>query len=225
MKNQRKCSSCNTPKLKNKRSCFNISCSESKPYKKQKEKDEKRKKKEKENKLRPPKAGTNVKNRSASTRNGMIISVSKSHAPEITEYDVDNRNNLLKIDPLKCFWCKVGDKKDNDHAHPCCNTTNHEYSYTNALNIVPSCKSCNSKKGGTRLEDWINNLEWPEKDKEVYKKWLYENKKKLLFNDEDIKYIERQFITINKIHLILDYCAKYKLEVSDYISVDIPEDL
>jgi hypothetical protein len=245
----RTCQFCNSVKQKNKRLCFNILCKANikkkleshikkknnilkkkekrtkKKNEKKKEKQEKRMKKAKEKKLRAPRAGTSVKGRDGSTRHGMTTSVSKYHAPEITEEDVDNRNNLLKIDPSTCFWCKDAPKQDNDHAHPCCNTTHHEYSYTNVLNIVPSCKSCNQKKGGTRLSEWIEKLKWPEKDKEVYKKWLCENKKKLLFDDADIEYLERSFITIDNIHRILEYCAKFKLDPSQFICVNIPEDL
>ena len=149
----------------------------------------------------------------------------KYNAPEITVYEVDHRNELLEIDLNKCFWCKTANKECGDHAHPCCNTTNHEYSYTNALNIVPSCRLCNSKKGGKRLEDWINMLDWSDEDKKIYKKWLYENNEKLLFNKEDTEYLERQFIIIGNIHSVLEYCAKHHVEVSDYIVIQIPKDL
>lgn len=272
MTKTRICTTCQKPKQKGKRLCFNEICKESKVYKdnvkkeqqklkklerkkimiekNEKKKQEKEKKRieretnkmvkntlsdiikeiieeEKVNKkkLKVPKAGTSVKGRDGSTRHGMVISVSYYHSPKITVEDVDNRNSLLKIDPGKCFWCKVKDKKDNDHAHPCCNTTDHQYSYTNPLNIVPSCKECNSQKGGKKLKEWINILNWSEGEKQIYIKWLYENKEKLLFNEEDTTYLERQFVFINKIHSIFEYCAKHKLEVGDFIIVNIPDDL
>ena len=190
-----------------------------------KEREKKRIEREKKKKLRAPKAGTCVKGRDGSTRHGMAMSYSKHHAPEITVHDVDHRNELLGIDPNKCFWCKTANKECGDHAHPCCNTTNHEYSHTNALNIVPSCHSCNSKKGGKRLEDWINMLDWPEDKKIIYKNWLYENKDKLLCNKESTEYLERQFLIIDKIHSILEYCAKYNLEIDQFITVVEPKDL
>ena len=198
---------------------------EEKKKKKEEEKERKRVEKERQKKLRAPKAGTSVKGRDGSTRHGMAVSFSSYHAPKITEYDIDNRNTILEINPNKCFWCKKKNKECGDHAHPCCNTTYHEYGTTNALNIVPSCHSCNSKKGGKQLEAWIDILEWPEEEKIIYKKWLYENKEKLLFNEEDTIYLERQFIIINDIHSILEYCAKHKKEVCDYITVKTPNDL
>jgi len=250
MISKRICTVCNTIKLKKKRKCSNELCYKSNFYKEKKKAEEKEKKRierekiradkekkkaeekekkrierERKNKLRAPKAGTSVKGRDGSTRHGMAISYSKHHAPEITVEDVDNRNSLLRIDPNKCFWCRKANRECGDHAHPCCNTTNHEYSFTNALNIVPSCRSCNSTKGGKRLKDWINMLDWSDEEKRVYTNWLYENNEKLLFNEKDTEYLERQFKTIDNIHKILEYCAKKQKDVSQFISLQIPEDL
>jgi len=220
------CKYCGHKKLPKKSGCRNIQCHFSIPYKKKKndeEKERKRIEREKKKKLRPPRTGTNVKGRDGSTRHGMVISFSKHHGPEITEEDVDNRNNLLGIDPTKCFWCKTADKQCIDHAHPCCNTTDSEYSHTNVLNCVPSCNSCNSKKGGKRLEDWIkenlSNLGWSLIEINTYQNWLYENKNKLLFNQEDAAWLERQFIEINNFHSVCERCTKSKEEIKDFIPI------
>lgn len=190
------------------------------------EKEKKRIEKEKKKRLRAPKAGTSAKGRDGTTRHGMVISYTTHHSPEITIDDIDNRDKLFNIDPNKCFWCKTKNKECGDHAHPCCNTTNHEYSFTNALNIVPSCRLCNSKKGGKRLDDWINTLDWPEEEKKIYRNWLYENKEKLLCNDKDVDYLERQFKITDELHSLYEYCLKNKLEYKDFINIiQVPTDL
>ena len=249
MNNNRLCNTCNIPKLPKKRSCYNNLCSESKIFKDKKkiekreknkisrenirkkkadEKDKKRIERERKKKLRAPKAGTSVKGRDGSTRHGMVISFSDYHKKEITIEDVDNRNINLKINPDKCFWCKYGNKECGDHAMPCCNTTHSEYSHTNALNIVPSCNSCNSKKGGKRLEIWlgilVKNKLWTEEEVLIYMEWVNENKNKLLLNKEDTEFIERQFVYINKFHEICDYCAKNTVDIGNYIKFITPVD-
>ena len=100
---------------------------------------------EQRKKLKVSKTGITVKNRASSTINGMVISYSNYYHPEVTNNDIKIKEQFFKLidpemDPNKCFWCKEGKYEEKEHAHPCCN-----YSYTNALNIVPSCKSCNSK--------------------------------------------------------------------------------
>ena len=179
-----------------------------------------------ENILRAPKAGTNAKGRDGSTRHGLVISYGKDHGYNPTPTDLHYRNKLLKIDRNKCFWCKIKNKECGDHAHPCCNTTHHEYSFSNVLNIVPSCNACNSKKGGKRLEQWISELpevidekgelQWSNDDKDIYREWLSENKEKLLFNDKDVEWLELQFVEINNFHSNLEHCAKHKLNISDF---------
>tara|TARA_B100001758_G_C18357836_1_gene583808 strand:+ start:146 stop:1063 length:918 start_codon:yes stop_codon:yes gene_type:complete len=187
---------------------------------KEEEKEQKRIEKEKQQKLKAPKAGTKVKGRDGSTRHGYIISYSYYHAPEITIQDIEHREELLQIIPDQCFWCKKAKKEDNDHAHPCCNTTEHEYSHTNALNIFPSCKSCNSKKGGNKLEDWINelpNIGWSSISIHKFKNWLCLNKDKLLFNREDTSFVERQFPFINKFHELCEQSARDKIELKTLV--------
>ena len=194
-----------------------------KEAKKQEVRAAKRKKRELEKKLRAPKAGTDAKGRAGTTRHAMVISVSKAASPEITEDDVDNRNSLLNMTMEICFWCRIKKKECFDHAHPCCNTTDHEYSYTNVLNVVPSCNSCNSKKGGKRLQTWITEylpgLGWTVDEIRTYEHWLLENDHKLRFDKETVDYLERQFIHINQIHTVLECCAKNKLEVGDFITL------
>ena len=140
-----------------------------------------------------------------------------------------NRNTLLNIDNEKCFWCKKGNKECGDHAYPCCNTTHSEYSHTNAMNIVPSCNSCNSKKGGKKLESWfpslVKNGWWTEEEVNIYKKWLHSNKDKLLLNKDDSDFIEKQFKIINSFHEICDYCAKHKIDISEFVNIKIPNNV
>ena len=248
-KKERKCPSCQMKLEKNKRICRNVLCKQSKPYneikqklegiikevekmlnkeQKIKEKEQKRLAKEIEKRLRTPRAGMSVKGRDGSTRHGFVISYSKYHSPKITIEELDHRNHLLQLDPKKCFWCKDADMKDGDHAHPCCNTTMGEYSYTNSLNIVPACKSCNSLKSGKRLLIWIDELLvkgwWTLEQINIYKQWLDDNKEKLQLNEGEVTYVERQFPTINRFHAWLEYCVKYRLDVGDYINVpDVPD--
>ena len=105
--------------------------------------------------LKAPSAGTKVKGRAGSTRHGFVISYSHYHAPRLNVEEVIHRNNLLKVNENKCFWCKCAPKEDLDHAHPACSTRTSSYAWTNALNIFPSCKQCNSTKGGTALSQWL----------------------------------------------------------------------
>jgi hypothetical protein len=185
------------------------------------EKEQKRIEKVNQQKLKAPKAGTKVKGRDGSTRHGYIISYSLYHPFPITIQDYKHRNELLKIDNNQCFWCKSAKKEDNDHAYPCCNTTEHEYSHTNSLNIFPSCKSCNSKKGGKKLEDWTAELQnkklWTSIEIDNFKNWIYLNKEKLLLNKEDTDFVEKQFSYINKFHELCEQSAREKTQLKTLI--------
>jgi len=187
----------------------------------------KRLRREYNNKMKAPKAGTKVKGRDGSTRHGMVISYSKYHGPKISEHDIDNRNDTLKIYPKRCLWCntpfssKV--KKCGDHLHPACSTARSCYSWTNALTIVPSCDSCNSSKGGKILEDWVKELPrlgWTEEKIGILVKWAAANSSKLLFQKDDIEHIEKQFIIINKCHEEFEDCARTKTDISKRINFD-----
>ena len=164
-------------------------------------------------------AGTGVGGRSGSTRHGYVYSYSKEHSPPIMTTDVLERNKILHIDESKCFWCKVNPKECNDHAHPCCSTKLSQYSYTNALNIVPSCSNCNNRKGGLSLKDWIGSLQWDDDEKEIYNDWLDINKYRLLLNDKMTAYVDQQLTIINEIHKCLEFCAKNEKNIYDYILV------
>ena len=254
MSNIRICKTCQHPKQRHKSRCHNPSCIDSLPYKnKQKEEEKERKrvernkkklKKEQEaaqkrverqnkKKLRAPKAGTDVKARDGSTRHGFIISFGKYHDPfdkapvDARLADINNKNKILGINNEVCFWCRETKRECGDHIHPCCNTTKHTYAWTNALSIFPSCRKCNSVKGGKSLEVWVKELPklgWEQPDITSLINWLEENKDKLLLPEVDIKYVEKQFIEINKYHKLLDYCAKYRKHVTDFITYhNLPE--
>ena len=182
-------------------------------------------------KMKAPKAGTEVKGRAGSTRHGMVISYSKYHGPKISEYDIDNRNVTLKIDPQQCFWCDGtfdgGNKKCGDHLHPACATAHSCYAFTNVLSIVFSCVSCNSRKGGKILKEWVKELPslgWNKEKIGILVKWSAENSEKLLFQKDDIEYIEKQFLAINKCHEAFEDCARTKTEISKRINCDQTKD-
>ena len=165
-----------------------------------------------------PKAGTTVKGRDTSSRHGFVVTYSKQNSPFISKGDIKDRNDLLNIQENICFWCKKHTRQCNDHAHPCVNSKKSEYSYTNALNIVPSCNSCNSKKGGLSLEEWIPFLDWCEEDKKIYTRWLDENNHKLLFCQNQVEYLECQFKSINKIHELLHKSATMNIDITQFIN-------
>ena len=174
--------------------------------------------------LRAPKAGTKVKTRDASTRHGLVVSYSYHHRPLLTVEDVEYRNSLLCVDDKICFWCKSNPKQDSDHAHAACSTTTSTYSWTNAMNIFPSCKLCNSKKGGLPLDKWLSKLkgQWSALQIETFRTWLYDNKSKLIFGQLDTDYVEKQFICINEFHRLAEYCVKKKRNMSDFVTMTTP---
>ena len=190
----------------------------------------KRLRREYRKKMKAPKAGTKVKGRDGSSRHGMVISYSTYHGPKISELDIDNRNDTLKIDSNHCFWCDImfssKIKKCGDHLHPACSTAHSCYSWTNALTIVPSCDSCNSRKGGKILEIWVKELPslgWTDEKIGILVKWCATNSEKLLFQKDDIEYIEKQFIIINKCHEEFEEAALAKTEISKRINFDRAE--
>ena len=195
--------------------------------KKAEEKEKKRIEKEIRKKLAVPRAGTGVKGRDGSTRHGYIISYSKYNGPLITEYDIDNRNDILKIDQKRCFWCNTmfggGVKKCGDHLHPCCVTTRSCYAWTNALSIVPSCDSCNSRKGKKSPAEWakeLPSLDWTDDKIKILLTWIEDNSKKLLLQKSDVEFVEKQFPYINEFHKALEDCAKTKTDIGGRITIN-----
>lgn len=223
----RNCPYCKEPKKLRKRNCYNENCTESKPYKeavkKQKRVEEKNKKKANKT-LNPPRTGVSAINRDASTRNGLVVSYSSHHAPVLTEQEIDHRNILLQVDDNVCFWCKShADEMVMDHAHPCCSKLRSQFSWTNKLNVFPSCRQCNQKKGGKALSAWLNLdvvvSNWSSTQLDTFRCWLSENEKKLLFDSEDTAFIKKQFDVITNFHKVLEYCAKNKKDISEFISI------
>lgn len=177
-------------------------------------------------KLAPPKAGTGVKGRVTSVRNGYIISFSRYNSEPITEADIDERNAQLGIDPKICFWCKLREKQCGDHLFPACNTKHSCYSFSTALCIVPSCRRCNGRKGGKIIEEWVKELPdlgWNSDQIKTLLEWTAENKSKLVLQKSDVEYVEGQFPLINKFHAVLEDCARTKTDISKRINFDQAE--
>tara|TARA_B100000780_G_C21091995_1_gene440127 strand:+ start:630 stop:1451 length:822 start_codon:yes stop_codon:yes gene_type:complete len=178
--------------------------------------------------LRAPSAGIKVKGRDGSTRHGFIVSFSAHHRPVLTVQEIEHRNSILRVDKNICFWCKVSPQEDMDHAHPACSTTTSTYSWTNNLNIFPACKPCNSKKGGKPLSVWLTKIEanglWTSTQIQIFKHWLDSNKSKLIFNQQDTLYVEEQFVSINTFHKLAEYCTKFRKEIAQFVTFQLPED-
>tara|TARA_B110001450_G_scaffold163897_1_gene152803 strand:+ start:965 stop:1747 length:783 start_codon:yes stop_codon:yes gene_type:complete len=243
----RKCGECNLEYRAYKRSCYNALCKVSKPYKENKKKlkrqlakeakEEKKiikdmindlikkikiQKKMDDNLLKVPPTGVSAKGRNGSTRNGLVTSMSLHHSPELTVQEIKNRNALLQVANDVCFWCKTEQATVLDHAHPCCSMVRSEFSWTNSLNIFPCCRECNQTKGCKPLLGWLSmNVvasNWSSEQITTFKNWLSLNKPKLMFNEKHTNFTVRQFQPINHFHLILEHCAKYKVEVEHFIS-------
>lgn len=177
--------------------------------------------------LRTPSAGTSVKGRDGSTRHGYVISVSKHWSPTLTVEEVLHRNALLEVNEGMCFWCKRKPKEDLDHAVPCCSTKTSTYSWTNAMNIFPSCKKCNSTKSGNAVHEWVHTLVesglWTERQRETFVTWLEKNRAKLIMGPEDTAHVEKQFPLIQSFHKIAEWCAEHKCNLEDYVTIIEPD--
>ena len=177
--------------------------------------------------LRTPSAGTSVKGRDGSTRHGYVISVSKHWSPTLTVEEVLHRNALLEVNEGMCFWCKRKPKEDLDHAVPCCSTKTSTYSWTNAMNIFPSCKKCNSTKSGNAVHEWVHTLVesglWTERQRETFVTWLEKNRAKLIMGPEATAHVEKQFPLIQSFHKIAEWCAEHKCNLEDYVTIIEPD--
>ena len=178
--------------------------------------------------MKAPLAGSTIKGRDGSSRNGLVISYSKYHNPTLTVEEIESRNILLDVNEHQCFWCKQRPQEDLDHAHPACSTTRSTYSWTNRLNIFPSCKKCNSQKGSKPVTTWLSIMEsnglWTSDQVETFKKWNDANMDKLVLGKDDVDYVEHQFKNIDQAHAIWEYCAKHKLNFDDHVVFkNVPE--
>ena len=166
-----------------------------------------------------PKTGISVNGRNGSTRNGFVVSVSRYHRPDLSVREIIHRNTLLQVNTDVCFWCKTLPATVLDHAHPCCSMKRSEFSWTNALNIFPSCTKCNQMKGGNAVLTWLNMdvvvSKWTSEQIDTFKNWLTLNESKLLFDSEHASLTVQQFSIINKFHRVLELCAEHKINASD----------
>ena len=168
-----------------------------------------------------PKTGCSVNGRNGSTRNGFAVSVSLYHRPVLTAKEIIHRNTILQVNSDVCFWCKTQPATAMDHAHPCCSMKRSEFSWTNNLNIFPSCTQCNSRKSGIALLDWLTmNVvvsNWSSEQINTFQNWLSLNSSKLLFDSEYTELTVQQFPIINKFHQFLELCAKHKKNAGDFL--------
>ena len=168
-----------------------------------------------------PNTGISVNGRNGSTRNGFVVSVSRYHRPVLTVQEIIHRNTLLQVNSDVCFWCKTQPATVLDHAHPCCSMKRSEFSWTNKLNIFPSCTQCNQTKGCNSLLDWLTmNVvvsNWSSEQINTFQNWLSLNGSKLLFDSEYTALTVQQFSTINKFHQVMELCAKNKKDAGDFL--------
>ena len=170
-----------------------------------------------------PKTGISVNGRNGSTRNGFVVSVSRYHRPVLTAQEIIHRNTLLQVNSDVCFWCKIQPATVLDHAHPCCSMKRSEFSWTNTLNIFPSCTLCNQTKGGNAISDWLTMevvvSKWTSEQINTFQFWLSLNGPKLLFDSEHTALTVQQFSTINKFHQVMELCAKHKKDAGDFLGI------
>jgi hypothetical protein len=182
----------------------------------------KKKDKKKDIKLYRGDARQTMKGRAGSTRNGFNRSIGALRSPNITEKEVKDRDILLNVDYKICFWCKDQEATDLDHILPACSTRHNIYSYTNKLCLFPACKTCNSKlKCGKIWEAWkkvlvekFSNI-WSEENILIVEGWINKNLNKLIFNEKNIKYVNKQHQHINDFHAVGEYCAEYGLDIKE----------
>jgi len=157
--------------------------------------------------------GTGVKGRDGSTRHGLIVTVGKVHGYKSTLGDITKRNNMIGVVSLnRCLYCNNENPTEKDHIIPACNTTHSIYGYSNGLNLVDCCSTCNRSKGGKSLEEWEKSdkpITWNENNKSHFKKifpkilaFTRENIEKLQFSPLLVSKVEKCFKVINEAHNI-----------------------
>jgi len=197
MTSQRKCLSCNTPKEKNKRLCFNILCSKSKPFleiEKEKKREEKRKEREEKRKEREKQTEIKIKKQQEDrAKRGEKALISRwsdqyyyytraiyyahySHLnPEFTKEDRIKKCEILNITNCKtCFISGEKSKGVGDHL----------------FEINGYAKFTNGKHG--TYDEW-NTVPVVGKLNKSYKKIKFENG-----NTKDIGYQELTQEEINE---------------------------
>jgi len=164
--------------------------------------------------------GNSVKGRSSSSRHGLVVSMA-SHGPEVSIYEYRCRNRKLDVDMNMCFWCKKCPRQCLDHAHPACCTKTSTYSWTNPLNLFPSCRQCNQTKGGRPLREWLSVLEekniWNTKQVETFLEWEGKHKYKLLFGPDEIRYVEKMMANMNKCHELAEAYVKERKDPNQFL--------
>ena len=71
----------------------------------------------------------------------------------------------------------------------------------------------------------LPSLGWTDEKIGILVKWCATNSEKLLFQKDDIEYIEKQFIIINKCHEEFEEAALAKTEISKHINFDADHEI
>lgn len=172
--------------------------------------------------------GQNVKSRAGSTRNGFNNTYAKNNSILVTQEELEKRNRQLDINPDICMYCCDKPKEANDHLIPQCCTTNSIYGHNNNLNRVPSCSSCNSKKGGKvnlELKLWLKEYcNWSENKINKLFDWIEKNKEYLYLDKEKCDYLNEQHKYINICHEIFQKSCENKEDIMDNLIKYIAKD-
>ena len=195
-----------------------------------KENEKKKQKKIKQREMREKKkklmgdSRQQMKGRAGSTRNGFVRTYAPFHLPNINPQELIDRNELLGVDPAKCFWCKKTDVEAQDHYIPLCRPKQKMYGVPHPLNIFPSCHICNSNlKGGKSPEEWNKVLKeklgWGDEEMNQLNTWRETNISKLTLANIHCLYLEENFLIITLFHQIGEMCAKTGKPMSDFITI------
>lgn len=165
--------------------------------------------------------GQDVKSRAGSSRNGFNNTFAKNNSKLVSQDEVKERNDLLKIDPNFCMYCGNKQKEADDHLIPQCCTKNSIYGHNNILNKVPSCSLCNGSKGGKvnlQFKEWLKDYcGWSENKISILFNWIEKNKDCLYINKEGCDYLDEQHKTINLIHNLFQKSCENKEDIMDNI--------
>jgi 5-methylcytosine-specific restriction endonuclease McrA len=81
------------------------------------------------------------------------VSVYKDEPPE---HEVDLQKAILKMNG-KCEYCENAEASTYDHFFPLVKNKTPTDACNDFWNMVPSCATCNSSKGGRDVEQWMSS--------------------------------------------------------------------